>query len=249
MSTFLGGTHASFDETDWSLVGALMDSKEEFAEAALARLLRDYWPPIFAYIRRSGRPRQEAADLTQEFIATVVLTRGLFHSADRSKGRFRALIKTAIRNFLAEQHRRDSARKRRPAGLVRSLSLGLGVEEPAEARSPDAAFDYQLAATAIHRALAQAKASCAADDLAQHAQIFEEQVIRPILLGISAPGYEALARGHGLRDARQAANMAAVVRKRFQTELRREISRWVDEEADIDAELARLIEAVGRPGG
>ncbi len=248
MSTILGCTHASFDETGWSLVGALMDSKAEFAKAALARLLRDYWPPIFAYIRRSGRPRQEAVDLTQEFIATVVLTRGLFHSAERSKGRFRALIKAAIRNFLAEQHRRATARKRSPAGLLRSLSQGLGIEEPAAARSPDAAFDYQLAATAIHRALAQAKVACEADDLALHGQIFEEQVIRPILLGISAPGYELLAERHGLRDARQAANMAAVARKRFQAELRREISRWVVAEEEIDAELARLIEAVSRAG-
>ncbi len=249
MSIFLGGSHASFDETDWSLVGALMDSREEFAEAALARLLRDYWAPIFAYIRRSGRPRQEAVDLAQEFIATVVLKRGLFHSADRSRGRFRALIKTSVRHFLAEEHRRASARKSRPTGMLRSLSPGLGMEEPIDARSPDAAFDYQLATTAIHRALERARAACERDDLGRHCRIFEEQIIRPTLFGISAPGYELLAEQHGLRDARQAANMAAVARKRFQVELRHEVGRWVDSDDEVDAELARLIEAVGSSPG
>ncbi|MFG0252822.1 MAG: RNA polymerase sigma factor [Phycisphaerales bacterium JB038] len=249
MSIFLGGTHASFDETDWSLVGALMDSREEFAEAALARLLRDYWAPIFAYIRRSGRTHQEAADLAQEFIATVVLRRGLFHSADRDRGRFRALIKAAVRNFLAEEHRRASARKRSPVGMLRSLSPGLGMEEPVSARSPEAAFDYQLAATAIHRALSRARESCERDDLGQHCRIFEEQVIQPTLLGIPAPGYQELAERYGLRDGRQASNMAAVARRRFQAELRREVSRWVESAEEVDEELARLIEAVGSSPG
>ncbi|MCK4871360.1 MAG: hypothetical protein KAS72_01430 [Phycisphaerales bacterium] len=251
MSTFLGATHASFDETDWSLICALADSNAQFAEAAQAKLLRDYWAPIFAFIRRMGRSHDDALDMTQEFISRVVLTRGLFQTADRRKGRFRTLVMTAIRNFLTETHRRDTAQKRRPASPLRSLAPGLGIEEPADARTPEAAFDYQLAATVIHRAMHRMRVNCERNGLAVHARLLEQHVIRPILSGGEAPGYDELAKRHGLADARQAANFAAVAKRRFAQELRREVARWVESEHEIDDELARLIRDVGgmRRGG
>ena len=244
MTSFSGAISASFDETDWTLIGALADSNAEFAEAAMARLLRDYWTPIFAYIRRSGYSRDNALDLTQEFIATVILGRGLFRHANRERGRFRALIKTSIRNFLTEQHRHDSARKRFPVTRLYSLSTGLGMEEPADFHTPEAAFDYQLATTAIQRALTRTREYCLSAGMSVHAMLLEDRYIKPLISGDDPPEYEELAEKYELRDARQASNLVAVARNRFRRELRTEVARWVQNEEQVDDELQRLVRAV-----
>lgn len=248
MGTACSASHASFDETNWALVCALADSNAEFAEAAMARLLRDYWTPIFAYIRRSGYSRDDALDLTQDFVARVILQRGLFERADRDRGRFRALVKTSIRNFLTEEHRRSTAQKRRPVTL-RPLGPGLGVQEPIETRTPEAAFDYQLATTALQRAIQETHRTLAEDGLQVHGRLLEEKILRPILTGGDGPSFDELAVRHGLADARQASNFAAVARRRFQRELRREVARWLESDADVDAELGRLIQSLTAGSG
>lgn len=42
------------------------------ARAALEGLCVTYWTPVYAFIRQSGRPADDAQDLTQAFFARVM---------------------------------------------------------------------------------------------------------------------------------------------------------------------------------
>ena len=62
---------APFPTTRWSRVVAAGDPAGPEARAALAELCAAYWYPIYAFIRRRGRP-EEALDLTQEYFARLL---------------------------------------------------------------------------------------------------------------------------------------------------------------------------------
>ncbi|MBY0311649.1 MAG: sigma-70 family RNA polymerase sigma factor [Phycisphaerales bacterium] len=95
-----GHTAASFQSTLWALVlGARGDRH------ALEQLLRAYWAPVYAFIRRQGYSGHDASDLTQEFLSQVVIGRDMVGRANPERGRFRAFLKQALRNFLIDQHR------------------------------------------------------------------------------------------------------------------------------------------------
>ena len=75
-------TAASFQSTIWSLVlGARGD------RAHLESLLRSYWSPVYAFIRRQGYAGHDASDLTQEFLTQVVIGRDLIGRGWGRRGR------------------------------------------------------------------------------------------------------------------------------------------------------------------
>ena len=68
--TVVSPTPQGFETTRWTLIlGARADRE------ALAELLRRYWWPIFAFLRRYGQGAHDAADLTQGFLTDVFLGR------------------------------------------------------------------------------------------------------------------------------------------------------------------------------
>ena len=64
----LQDSRAVFATTHWSVVAACTYSSEsETADAALARLCHDYWPPLYSFVRRRGYSPADAQDLVQGF--------------------------------------------------------------------------------------------------------------------------------------------------------------------------------------
>ena len=61
-----------FPATRWSLVLEARLADEPKAARALEELCRDYWFPIYAFLRREGYGRHDAQDLTQGFFASVI---------------------------------------------------------------------------------------------------------------------------------------------------------------------------------
>ena len=77
-----GGVFAS---THWSVVLAAGDAARPDAHAALTRLCQQYWPPLYAFVRRSGHKPEDACDLTQEFFARL-LQNGALQAVDPALG-------------------------------------------------------------------------------------------------------------------------------------------------------------------
>src|SRR5262245_55219448 len=100
-----------FTTTHWSVVLAAKRGDSSEAVAALEKLCRTYWPPLYAYIRREGHDATEAQDLTQEFFARLLETDFLGRLHDR-RGKFRSFLLTFLKHFLAEQRRKAGAQKR-----------------------------------------------------------------------------------------------------------------------------------------
>ena len=61
-----------FATTHWSVVLAAANEETPEAAAALERLCRTYWYPLYAYVRREGHSPPDAQDLTQEFFARLL---------------------------------------------------------------------------------------------------------------------------------------------------------------------------------
>src|SRR6188472_3115917 len=97
-----------FATTHWSVVLAATDAHTPQAFAALEKLCRAYWYPLYAHIRRRGYSEEEAQDLTQEFFKRL-LERQFLSGLLREGGRFRSFLLTALHHFLAEHWQRSRA--------------------------------------------------------------------------------------------------------------------------------------------
>jgi RNA polymerase sigma-70 factor (ECF subfamily) len=109
-----------FRTTSWSLVVAAAVQPSVDSQEALATLCRQYWHPVYAFIRRNGSSHEEAQDLTQGFFA-VLLEKNYLGDAKHERGKFRSFLLTAVKHFLANQWDRDQALKRGGGQVMLSI--------------------------------------------------------------------------------------------------------------------------------
>src|SRR5438034_8506458 len=111
---------ARFQRTHWTVVLEAARQDSASGQAALAALYQTYRYPVYLFIRRSGHSPDEAADLTQDFFARL-LEKNWLASITREGGKFRSLLLTAVKHFLANA--RDQARTQKRGGGQPLLSL------------------------------------------------------------------------------------------------------------------------------
>ena len=102
---------AKFNTTKWSLFIRIQSGDSEDADEALNLICRNYWLPIYAWLRGNGYPVEESKDLTQGFFSHA-LNRSIFQKADQEKGRLRNLLLVCLKRYLADQNERNHAQKR-----------------------------------------------------------------------------------------------------------------------------------------
>ncbi len=235
---------SQFETTQWSVVLAAGGADSSVSRRALAALCETYWYPLYVYVRRRGYPAEDAQDLTQAFLASL-LDRRDFDGLSAERGRFRAFLLASLQHFLANDTVRRRARKRgggqRPMPLSFDNVEGRYAREPAGTQTPESIFDRRWALTVIERVL---------DDLGSDARESgrgaEFGHLRSCLLG-EAPegGYAAVARELGCTEG---AVKVAVhrLRRKFQDTLRRHIAETVLTSKDVDEEIRYLIRAVSQ---
>jgi DNA-directed RNA polymerase specialized sigma24 family protein len=236
-------------ETDWSMIFRAAHGGRESAAEAWDQLARRYWPAIYAYIRTSGRDVHQASDLTQGFVCDVMVGRQLLASADPTRGRFRTLLLSALRNYLVQQHRHATRQKRSPqTGKLLELDgdaplmVDLNTDD-----SPEAVFSAQWGALLVRRILDGVRADCTKEGLGAHWTVFESRVVRPMLHGEKPTDYASLVDRLNLKDAGQAANMMITIKRRVARALAREVSATVGDPAEVTEELHALMRALERP--
>src|SRR4029078_9304122 len=87
-----------FATTHWTMVRAASGTDAD-AQAALATLGRLCWCPLSAYARRDGHAPDAAEDLVQAFFVTL-LQRESLRSAKAERGKFRAFLLGAFKQFI-----------------------------------------------------------------------------------------------------------------------------------------------------
>lgn len=162
---------SAFVTTQWSAVLAASRSNGTESRNALEQLCRNYWPPLYAYVRRLGYSPHDAQDLTQEFFARL-LERHAMAQADPERGRFRSFLLASLKNFLAHEWEKARAQKRGGRAHILSLDLDTAetqcVQPAAPDDSPDKAYDRQWALALLDlvlRRLRKEYADCGRDDL------------------------------------------------------------------------------------
>ena len=112
LSPIGGNAHhgpVAFTTTHWSVV-LEAQGESPAAQAALEKLCRTYWRPIYGFVRRQGA-REDAEDLTQGFFA-LLLERKDLNTVRKEKGRLRSYLLVSLKNFLTDERRRVMAIKR-----------------------------------------------------------------------------------------------------------------------------------------
>ena len=246
------GDASGASQTDWSMILQAAQGASEPARAAWEVLARRYWPAIYAYARSCGLAVEEAADITQGFVCDIMLKRRLVESADPARGRFRSLLLTSLRNYMSEDRRYHTRRKRSPGGDEGRMLLELDHEElhaivPVSGATPEAAFTAQWSAALVHRVLERVRRECLEEELAAHWAVFESRVVGPMLNGSEPTSYSVLVDTLDLRDGAQASNMMITVKRRFARALHREVGETVSGPDVIEDELLTLLRVLERP--
>ena len=236
----LQGGGASFQTTHWTVVlQAAQSQSAETAQAALARFCQDYWPPLYAFLRRRGHGSADAQDLTQAFFAHLLEARTLAR-ADREKGRLRTFLLGSLQHFLANEYDRAQTLKRGGGKQIVSMEDHLAEAEAAILVAGDAddtsLYDQTWAATLVGRAWERLHATFAAEGKGQ--QLAD---LKPFVVGGSAtpPDQEETAARLNLPISTLRTHLQRL-RQRYRDALRAEVARTVAGPAEVDEELHYL---------
>lgn len=147
-------TAAEFPLTPLTSLAALREGDSARRREHLERLSRAYWKPVYAFIRRTWScDREKAQDLTQDFFVWAFESDFLV-KFDPACANFRTFLKSVLRNFVREDHRRTTAAKR--GGGVRFVAMD-GAAEPDSlpaGLAPEEAFDRHWVREVMAQAVA-----------------------------------------------------------------------------------------------
>jgi RNA polymerase sigma factor (sigma-70 family) len=233
---------AAFTTTHWSVVLAAQGQSAE-ADAALEKLCRTYWRPLYGFVRRQGYKPEEAQDLTQGFFALLLERRDL-KTVRKEKGRLRSYLVASLKNFLADKSRHAMAVKRGKGQRLIPLDE-LGVDERVQMEPPDLVtaeqvYEHRWASTLLEHVLSRLKDEYQA---AGHAALFDSlKQLLPDEPGTLSQADVAAQLGMTENAVKQAFHR---FRRRYQLLLREEIAQTVATPSDIEDELRHLISVVG----
>ena len=240
MSAMLPSGKPLFPPTAWTLVRRLQNTTTpQSADQALDSLCRVYWEPVRKFFGALGCPDAETADVTQEFFASFLRTRG-FDKADPSIAMLRTFLKHSATRFLSNYRRRRFAQRR---GSGHSpLPLDEVAEIPADdySRAADL-YDLEWAKNLLDRALT----STEQDYIARGKGALFSAVKTGLLHSGEMERTPVIARDLGITEGlvRLALHRA---RQRLAETLKSEVAATLEDGADIHAELRYLMGIISR---
>ena len=170
-----------FASTHWSVIVAARsgEAEPEKAHQALAELCQTYWTPLYTFVRTRGYSVHDAQDLTQSFFARFHRTGNLRARPSRPKGRFRAFLLAALKNFLADEYshsgHRAEARRRQskflPLDEARVEAAGVTLSKliaQMESFSEDRLFERSWAEALVQASLARLAAEYGTEGKARY---------------------------------------------------------------------------------
>lgn len=229
-----------FCTTSWTLILSCRQAHPQ-AASALNQLCASYWRPVFVVICRRGYSVPDAQDLTQVFFHRV-MTADFVRHATAERGRFRAFLLTALRNFLADARDRKTRIKR--GGDAQFLSFRDWLTEssqkiamPAQAATwpDDRVFDWQWARAVAERAMSRLGELCEAEGARW---IFDE--LKPYLgAAPEEPSYPRICAELSI-PLSLLKRLLHKFRRRFAALLREEIAHTVPDPTEVESELRYL---------
>lgn len=232
---------SSFRSTRWTLVAAARGGTDE-ARRALGELCEAYWYPLYARARRRGLGDEEALDLVQGFLASLLEKGDLGGST--IQGSFRAWLLGALAHHESGRARHERA-ERRGGGRVLSLEGVTGAAERYRAEGEDGCAPDTL----FERAWALEVLAAARRRLEEE---YEQRGRGPLFAALEDTlDGGAGARSHGQRAEALGCSLGAVkvaahrLRRRLGELVRAEVAEQVTDPARVDDEVTHLFRALG----
>jgi RNA polymerase sigma-70 factor (ECF subfamily) len=210
--------------------------------AAMGQALSDwctaYWQPIYIYLRGHGHTQEDAQDLTQGFIHSLIDGGGLT-AADPERGRLRSFVLGALRRYTINAYRHATRQKRGGGAEMVSIDAdaveGRMKAEVVDELSPDRAFDRAWARSVIENVQAELGREFEARERAEQFQALVPYIVR-------GEGEVPFAELATRLDTTEGAARAAVtrLRKRFRTLFREHVADTLHEDSDVDDEIREL---------
>ena len=231
-----------FVTTRWTMVLSAGRKSSPHSDRALAELCQTYWYPLYAYIRRQGRTKEDAEDLVQAFFARF-LEKNYLEGLAAERGKFRAFLLAALKHFLANEWDKAQAQKR--GGGAEHLSLNWQDADdrfhldPPDPTNPERLFDREWALALLDRVIARLAAECIQDGKAElfaRAKGF-------LTVGRDAIPYADAAHELGLEEGTLRVAVHRL-RKRYRALLREEIAQTLVEPGQVEEELRSLMAAL-----
>ena len=223
-----------FSTTHWSVVLLAGQEMSSEGQAALEKLCRAYWQPIYAFARRRGWGQEDAKDLTQRFFA-LLLERHDFGRLDPKKGKFRTFLLTAFTHFLSNYRAYANALKR-GGGKVISLENVRLEEIPSTGELSDTMlYDLRWARTILQTALEQLK-----QEMLKANKGGQFDQLRSFLTaGGDSRQYVAAAEKLGVETS-SVPVLVHRLRLRYRQLVREEVAQTVSSPTDLEEELRYL---------
>jgi RNA polymerase sigma-70 factor (ECF subfamily) len=238
----MGGAAEVFLTTHWSLIERAK-SDDDDDRLMIGLLLERYWKPVYCYLRHKGYGNEEAKDLTQGFFHEVVLDRNLVQRADQARGRFRTFLLHALNQYVINQERHKTAKKRIPEERLVPLEFAEPPELPETVTrsSPEDCYNYAWLAALLDQLLSTVEAECSADGMEIYWRVFNERVARPILSESKPPSIADICRRHGIKDRKKAYNMLTTVKRRLRNALEQHLRLMATSEDEMQEEYAEIL--------
>jgi RNA polymerase sigma-70 factor (ECF subfamily) len=229
-----------FSTTHWSVVLLAGKPISQGSAAALEKLCRAYWQPIYFFARRKGRSEADAKDLTQQFFARL-LERNDFQGLDPAKGKFRTFLLTAFTHFMANEHDRATALKRGGGQIILSLEDLPSDDVSAEAISPAEIYDRHWANNILQAALKSLKQQMS--DAGKEFQYHELKCFLTAHGDTSA--YAVAAKNLGVETS-SVPVLVHRLRHHYRELVRAEVAQTVTSPGELDEEMRHLFALVNR---
>ena len=233
-------SHAAFLTTRWSMV---LSAQDRVTGDALETLCRQYWPPLYAYLRHRGHSAHDAQDLTQAFFARL-LEKEWLAVVEQEKGRFRSFLLMALKRFLANELDRAHTLKR--GGGMEFISLDAEVAESfyvaghVATLPPDSLYERRWAFTVLEMVMRRLR-----EEHEAAGRQAEYESLRPWLTAERGDvPYDDLAAALGMTPA-SARSAVHRLRKRFREMFREEVAGTVADPADVEDEMRAVVAALG----
>ena len=231
---------ASFATTHWSVIAACTLDNET-ADAALARLCHDYWPPLYSFVRRRGYNPADAQDLVQGFFAYLLESRA-YTKTDHRRGKFRSFLLASLKHYMADVWDRERALKRggnckfvlleEEIEAVELLSANESTIIPLDEEQQ---YEQRWAAALVSHALERVRREFGN---ASKERLFDG--LKPFLSGgVGLPAHEEVAAGLAMPVETLRSHLSRL-RTRYRAFLREEVARTIGPADDVDEELHYL---------
>jgi RNA polymerase sigma-70 factor (ECF subfamily) len=238
--TSLGGPSSQFPQTQWGLVTRATDASPEIRRAGLEELCRQYWKPVYNYLRRSWpRSVEDAKDLTQAFFLWLA-EEELLDRYSKEKASFRTFLKVLLKHF--SEHRDRALRRLKRGGGTKILDLDRAAPPLKDAiaapRATDPVEEFERAwrNEVVARAMERVRARLKAEGREIQFQVFEAY---DLAAPPNPPSYDEVAARFG-RTQSDVRNYLHAVRQLLRLEIRAELARTTSGPGELEDEWNAL---------